>query len=234
MDEPLSNLDAALRVEMRRELTELHDRIGATFVYVTHDQIEAMTMSSRVAVMWQGELLQVGTPTELYARPADLRVARFIGSPAINEVPARIGSGGDIFIGPNGRCVGAVAGLRESELTIAMRPENLRLCSSKQAKNGTIEIAAARVQRIEHLGAEYLLYLQPTEDKGIPLVMRTTGAEFQKMRQAGVLDEVAHVSVEPAVISLFDHRGLRLPAQLMPITPSPALSEITGILDQTV
>ena len=97
MDEPLSNLDAALRVEMRRELTELHDRIGATFVYVTHDQIEAMTMSSRVAVMWQGELLQVGTPTELYARPADLRVARFIGSPPVKEGPAPNRRGGGNF-----------------------------------------------------------------------------------------------------------------------------------------
>jgi multiple sugar transport system ATP-binding protein len=87
MDEPLSNLDAQLRVQMRTEIKDLHRRLGATFVYVTHDQSEAMTLSDRVAVMLQGDLLQVGSPQQIYADPADLRVAEFIGSPRINILP---------------------------------------------------------------------------------------------------------------------------------------------------
>ena len=84
MDEPLSNLDAKLRVQMRAEIKELHQRLGITFIYVTHDQAEAMTLSDRVAVMLDGELLQVAPPREIYADPDDRRVAEFIGSPKIN------------------------------------------------------------------------------------------------------------------------------------------------------
>jgi len=85
MDEPLSNLDAALRTQVRTELVELQRRLNATFLYVTHDQVEAMTMSGRIAVMMDGALVQVATPAEIYAAPADIRVARFIGSPPINH-----------------------------------------------------------------------------------------------------------------------------------------------------
>src|SRR5947208_5975678 len=81
MDEPLSNLDAKLRVHMRSELAELHDRLGTTFIYVTHDQVEAMTMADRVAMMDAGRILQIGKPGELYANPANVKVAQFIGSP---------------------------------------------------------------------------------------------------------------------------------------------------------
>ncbi|MFX6318967.1 ABC transporter ATP-binding protein, partial [Acinetobacter baumannii] len=83
MDEPLSNLDAALRVHMRAELAELHRALGATFIYVTHDQAEALTMSNRIAVMMGGNILQVATPEDIYDEPCDLRVAEFIGSPKI-------------------------------------------------------------------------------------------------------------------------------------------------------
>ena len=90
MDEPLSNLDAKLRVGMRASLAQLHDRLGVTTLYVTHDQIEAMTLGQRVAVMRDGRLLQVDTPQRLYAEPRDLFVAAFIGSPAMNLVEATI------------------------------------------------------------------------------------------------------------------------------------------------
>ena len=96
MDEPLSNLDAKLRVHMRTELAELHQRLGATFIYVTHDQVEAMTMSNRVAMMDSGDIIQLGTPIELYARPANVKVAQFIGSPAINLLPGTVGAGGGV------------------------------------------------------------------------------------------------------------------------------------------
>ena len=89
-DEPLSNLDAKLRVEMRTEIKKLHQRLKATIVYVTHDQIEAMTLATRIAVMKAGDLLQLGTPKEIYENPADLFVAGFMGSPSMNLIPAKL------------------------------------------------------------------------------------------------------------------------------------------------
>jgi multiple sugar transport system ATP-binding protein len=104
MDEPLSNLDAKMRTATRAELVELHQRLGTTFVYVTHDQVEAMTMATRVAVMNEGTLQQVGAPQEVYDRPANVFVAQFIGSPPMNVLPgeaaAALGGGsGDVLIG---------------------------------------------------------------------------------------------------------------------------------------
>lgn len=96
MDEPLSNLDAALRIHMRAELAELHRKLGVTFVYVTHDQAEALTMSDRMAVMMEGNILQFGTPDEIYRSPQDRRVAEFIGSPKINFLPGEIDSTGRV------------------------------------------------------------------------------------------------------------------------------------------
>ena len=90
MDEPLSNLDAKLRVDMRGELARLHDRLGVTTVYVTHDQVEAMTLGQRVAVMCDGSVQQVDTPQRLYRKPANLFVAAFIGSPSMNLVEAEL------------------------------------------------------------------------------------------------------------------------------------------------
>src|SRR6266436_4906396 len=94
-DEPLSNLDAKLRVDMRTEIKQLHQRIGTTIVYVTHDQIEAMTMASRIAVMDKGEIQQFDSPETVYNRPANLFVARFLGTPPMNTVPARLARDGD-------------------------------------------------------------------------------------------------------------------------------------------
>ena len=92
-DEPLSNLDAKLRVDMRTEIKRLHQRLKTTIVYVTHDQIEAMTLATRIAVMKDGELQQFGTPAEIYNNPANIFVADFMGSPAMNLIPAKIGRG---------------------------------------------------------------------------------------------------------------------------------------------
>src|SRR5215468_9961116 len=98
-DEPLSNLDAQLRLDMRTEIKKLHQRLKATIVYVTHDQIEAMTLATRIAVMKAGELLQLGTPKEIYENPADLFVAGFMGSPSMNLIPARlVGSNGSLAV----------------------------------------------------------------------------------------------------------------------------------------
>jgi sn-glycerol 3-phosphate transport system ATP-binding protein len=100
LDEPLSNLDAKLRTELRAELKRLHARLGTTMVYVTHDQIEAMTLGDRIAVMNRGRLQQVGTPDEIYRRPCNLFVARFVGSPAMNLLPGPlVGRGPDVTAG---------------------------------------------------------------------------------------------------------------------------------------
>src|SRR5262249_24313648 len=98
-DEPLSNLDAKLRAELRRELKLLHQALGSTMVYVTHDQVEAMTLASRILVMKSGVIQQIGTPSEVYEKPANLFVAGFLGAPAINLVQARVGSDGSSLEG---------------------------------------------------------------------------------------------------------------------------------------
>ena len=119
-DEPLSNLDAKLRVEMRTEIKKLHQRLKATIVYVTHDQIEAMTLATRIAVMKAGELLQLGTPKEIYENPADLFVAGFMGSPSMNLIPARL-------VGANGSLASRSAAPRAGPATPAAQRRQRRL-----------------------------------------------------------------------------------------------------------
>ncbi|MGV1914248.1 ABC transporter ATP-binding protein [Rhizobium sp. 22-785-1] len=150
MDEPLSNLDAKMRVQARSEIAQLHRALGATFVYVTHDQAEAMTMSDRIAVMMDGELLQVGSPDEIYNRPTDLRVAEFIGSPRINRVDAVLLDDGRLL--PR---TPAIAAAPSSGLTVhmAFRPETARLVAPGDGSfSGTI-------QHIENLGADIFVHV---------------------------------------------------------------------------
>ena len=192
MDEPLSNLDAALRVQMRGELTDLHRRLGTTFVYVTHDQVEAMTMSTRVAVMADGEILQVGPPEQLYDQPDDIRVARFIGSPAINELGVPVD-------------IRHRFGLADAEhLTLAIRPEALEL-----AVAGVQALCSARVERIENLGAEVLIHLQSEE--GGAVVMRRSAAEHAAWRESGCLSDTLRLSAPLSALHLFGPDGRRRP-----------------------
>jgi len=142
MDEPLSNLDAKLRVQTRSEILKLQRRLRTTTVYVTHDQVEAMTMGDRIAVMNRGVLQQAGTPEELYVRPANVFVASFIGSPAMNLV-----RDGD---------QGMFEGLERTDAIVGFRPEHVRL-------NGDADGSArftARVDVVEFLGDEQLAYLR--------------------------------------------------------------------------
>jgi multiple sugar transport system ATP-binding protein len=126
MDEPLSNLDAQLRVHMRAEIVALHRALKATFIYVTHDQAEAMTMSDRIAVMRAGEILQFAAPGEIYNNPAHQYVAEFIGSPKINIIPCRVDRDGFAFLGSEkvGRTSKGAAG---RSVKLALRPDALRL-----------------------------------------------------------------------------------------------------------
>ncbi|HEY4199143.1 MAG TPA: ATP-binding cassette domain-containing protein [Devosiaceae bacterium] len=136
-DEPLSNLDAQLRAQMRIEIKRLHQRLGTTMVYVTHDQVEAMTLADRIVIMRDGRILQVGTPTELYETPVDIFTARFIGSPAMNFLP------------------GTAAGQASDKVTVGVRPHDLLIGESA---GGGITLKGD-VTAIEPLGAETLVHL---------------------------------------------------------------------------
>jgi multiple sugar transport system ATP-binding protein len=151
MDEPLSNLDAKLRSETRAELVAMHQRLSSTFVYVTHDQVEAMTMGTRVAVMNRGRIEQVGTPAEVYARPASVFVAEFIGTPPMNVLPPGLadgpGAGGTARVG--------------------VRPEHVVVDPAGPVR--------ARVTLVEQLGHEVLVYCQADDTR---IVVRSSAADL--------------------------------------------------------
>jgi ABC-type sugar transport system ATPase subunit len=190
-DEPLSNLDAQIRAQTRAELVRLHRSLGATMIYVTHDQVEAMTMAGRVAVMHAGRLEQVAPPLELYARPATLFVAGFIGSPAINRLAGRVDRDGSAsrFRGALDVAVRAPA---MSKATLAIRPEHLTLVREGSG-------ALATVSLVEPLGPES--HVRLVLESGIEIVVRVPG-------QARVrLDERVGVQVDPAGALVFDAAG---------------------------
>jgi multiple sugar transport system ATP-binding protein len=165
MDEPLSNLDAKLRLEMRTEITTIHRRIGAPTLYVTHDQTEAMTMADRVAILCDGALEQIGIPLELYEQPANVFVAGFIGSPAMNLLPTTIDSSGDdwyaclgdsrLLIPPKARA--ALRPFVSHNVVLGLRPEDF--VSSEHVGGSQHGIIQATVTRTESLGSELLAYL---------------------------------------------------------------------------
>ncbi|MFB9948187.1 ABC transporter ATP-binding protein [Rhizobium puerariae] len=150
LDEPLSNLDAKLRTQMRSEISALHHKVGKTFVYVTHDQVEAMTMASRIIVMNKGIVQQVDTPDEIYDRPANTFVARFVGSPPMNLIPASTGGDGLRLSGRLAVDHGAALP-SERELTFGIRPEKLSLHAAGEGR------LPARVAVVERLGAETVI-----------------------------------------------------------------------------
>ncbi len=150
MDEPLSNLDAKLRTQTRLELVELHRRLGTTFVYVTHDQVEAMTMADRIAIIHEGRVQQVGPPQEVYEQPANLFVARFIGSPPMNTIEGTVSpgeAGATISTEVGTVSISDAHGATDGQaVVIAVRPEHLKL-SDGTGLSGTVE-------NIELLGHE--------------------------------------------------------------------------------
>src|SRR5688500_3813379 len=162
-DEPLSNLDAKLRVQMRREISRLHQQLRATMVYVTHDQVEAMTMGDRIVVLEAGRVKQVDTPLALYARPANRFVAGFIGSPAMSFLDGAVELGpAPRFVADGGapvvplapaiaRSVGA--GIAGRRVTLGVRPEHVTL-----ARGGSAEATPWRLDLVEPMGNEAVLY----------------------------------------------------------------------------
>ncbi|MFL5941584.1 MAG: ABC transporter ATP-binding protein [Gaiellaceae bacterium] len=158
MDEPLSNLDAKLRVGMRASLAQLHDRLGVTTVYVTHDQIEAMTLGQRVAVMRDGRVLQVDTPQTLYRRPTDLFVAGFIGTPAMNLVEARL-DGDDVAFGSNRVPLDPARrpAKRDGRVVLGIRPEAFEEAAFARPGLPTLYCT---VTVLEELGADAHVFFQ--------------------------------------------------------------------------
>ncbi|TYO63179.1 ABC transporter ATP-binding protein [Bradyrhizobium hipponense] len=199
MDEPLSNLDAKLRVQMRAEIKELHQRLGATFVYVTHDQAEAMTLSDRVAVMLDGELLQVAPPQEIYADPDDRRVAEFIGSPKINMLDGVVRERGLIDVAGSTLAIGADA-LAGAHLTLGIRPEAFHL-----AERGGPGALTGFVRMIEHMGSDLFVHLDLAGGDH-PLIARLLAERAPDIAPGQTL----HVGVRPDRVLLFDRNGRRL------------------------
>jgi multiple sugar transport system ATP-binding protein len=175
MDEPLSNLDAKLRVQTRAEIARIHQRLGTTMVYVTHDQIEAMTMGTRIAVMSDGLLQQVGTPQTLYDQPANRFVAGFIGSPSMNFVDVSLdGAGGEPRLsGPGDWSIPLPPRLRESvgaqsgrKVIAGFRPEHLELNDA----GSEAAIFPGRADVVEYLGNEELLHVSAANQDIVAIV----------------------------------------------------------------
>jgi multiple sugar transport system ATP-binding protein len=148
MDEPLSNLDAKLRVTMRSELSRLHDRLGVTTVYVTHDQVEAMTLGQRVAVLRDGVIQQVDSPQALYARPQNLFVAAFIGSPAMNLVEATVADGRATFAGWDLPLDPARRPAKEGRAILGLRPESFEDAALADGGLPTVDVDVAVVEEL--------------------------------------------------------------------------------------
>ncbi|WP_204251046.1 ABC transporter ATP-binding protein [Elioraea rosea] len=200
MDEPLSNLDARLRVHMRGELAELHRRLGATFVFVTHDQTEAMTMSDRVALMLDGRIEQLGTPAALYDTPDTLAVAQFIGSPPIAVLPVTAEGGLVVAAGTRLR-LSALAGAA----MLGLRAEALA-----PVRKGTPGALPAMLARSENLGAEWLLHATLGDAAATPVVCRLTAEAHATARADGLLGERLWLMPDASRAHLFDASGRRL------------------------
>jgi multiple sugar transport system ATP-binding protein len=167
MDEPLSNLDAKLRVEMRASLAQLHQQLGVTTIYVTHDQVEAMTMGHRIVVMKDGQIQQIDTPVALYNNPVSKFVADFIGSPAMNFIKGRVQGGhikGDLFdVKPDNVLLQGLTPYEGREVYLGIRPENLGLKGRTDIPEGD-NLIRARVRLVEPIGAETIIIGTVGED----------------------------------------------------------------------
>jgi ABC-type sugar transport system ATPase subunit len=194
LDEPLSNLDAKLRIETRAELRRLQRSLGTTTVYVTHDQEEAMTVADRMAVFMEGKVVQVGSPRQVYARPADVKVAAFIGTPPMNLLPARLDAGrlevaGATFASPHD------AGGQDGEIILGIRPGELRIAADGEG-------IAATVEFVEDLGDSAIVNLKAGEQR--LKARRESGMELRE-------GQAVRLSFTPAAAHLFDRTtGARL------------------------
>lgn len=217
MDEPLSNLDAKLRNSTRTRIVDLQRELGTTTVYVTHDQVEAMTMGHRIAVLNQGRLQQLGTPMELYRWPSNLFVAQFIGSPPMTMLPVVIGPGATLLLGSKrlsveGPLATALPVLEGQTLTAGLRPEGWRVAPA------TNRNLPASVLHCEVLGNEQLISCRLHD--GDHLVQVRTEPDLTVKP-----DDVLHLDPEPSGWRLFDASGEAI-ARQDPVTAGPTLPEL--------
>jgi multiple sugar transport system ATP-binding protein len=205
-DEPLSNLDAALRVSTRGEIAKLHRRLGATMIYVTHDQVEAMTLGNRICIMNGGRVVQVGQPLEVYRQPVNTFVAGFLGNPPMNLLPATCaGANGGIAVKlgentielPIARCPPISEG---SAVILGIRPENISDRPSNASPAATLE---AEIVQVEPLGAETIV------------AARVAGLERDVMARLGADSELSvgarcTLAFDPSAVHVFDASGAAL------------------------
>jgi multiple sugar transport system ATP-binding protein len=218
-DEPLSNLDAALRVQTRIEIAKLHTDTGATMIYVTHDQVEAMTLADRIVVLNAGQIEQVGTPLELYHHPANLFVAGFLGSPQMNFIACEVvqaGSDGVQVRLPNGSTISAPVaadGVKPGEtVTLGIRPDHVEV-----SPQGTL---TGRIELVEELGENHLLYVDVGH--GNRLTVRMQGDAHMK---AG--SEVT-LALSRESCHLFRQTGEALPSLSRATDPAPSSPDLAS------
>jgi multiple sugar transport system ATP-binding protein len=207
-DEPLSNLDASLRVQMRMELARLHRELGSTMIYVTHDQVEAMTLGQRIAVLNQGRLEQVGSPLTLFDTPANRFVAGFLGSPRMNFIAAQPGAscGGRTVMQCGGAAVWQVLGTFDQPCCLGVRPEDLQLAAPGVGLQ-------AVVQAVEHLGDTVIAHVQPQGlDELLTVRLPPDRRDLQRSDTVWLL-------ATPERVHVFDAQGRACPrAQQEPAT----------------
>jgi multiple sugar transport system ATP-binding protein len=195
-DEPLSNLDARLRVQMRTEIARLHRQLDSTSIYVTHDQVEAMTLADRIVVMDQGRVMQVGSPMELYHHPANLFVATFIGSPSMNVIPLTYQSDnkslsfGELALDPGKKWMNAIKQADTTAYKLGIRPQFISITDAKDA-----DIPDATLEVVEPLGGETFYYFK---HQGETIVVRE---DHTTQRTIG---ETYGLSLQRDAIHLFD------------------------------
>lgn len=208
MDEPLSNLDSKLRAQMRTEIKDLHRRLGVTFIYVTHDQTEAMTMSDRVAVMLDGEVLQVASPQHIYAYPADRRIAELVGAPRINLLKAIARSGGLVDVAGSTLAIDHACDAGGA-VTLGIRCEAFQL-----VERGGPGVLTGRVRLIEHMGSDVLAHVD-VPGSTEPLIVRLAAEPMPDIESG----QTVRLHVPSERILLFAPDGRRLVDSERGITP---------------
>ncbi len=207
-DEPLSNLDASLRGQMRMEIGKLHQRLKNTVVYVTHDQVEAMTLADRIVVFEGGHIRQIGTPLDLYERPANRFVAAFIGTPTMGFLPGRIvgrdDRGLEVAIGPDHARTMVFPAYRDAKIdgndvTLGIRPEHCRCRPSDQA------VQTGTVAMMERLGADTFAFIEvPGSETPIAVRLASADRSLSNGQEVGL-------SFDPADVHLFGSDGITIP-----------------------
>ncbi len=201
LDEPLSNLDALLRVQMRDELLKFHRRIARTILYVTHDQVEAMTMADRIVIIKLGVIQQIGKPKEVYMRPANTFVATFVGSPQMNLISGTVSESGDglAFVGPIKLSLGKRFALpaKDPNVSLGIRPEDIAFVGEADS-NGIV----GKVGLVEGVGSDTFLDVEVAD--GVSFKVRVPATE--RIHEG----DRAHLRIEASDVHLFDSDGLRI------------------------